>query len=331
MVLLSVQKLSKKQDNFHLTDISIDVSANEVLAILGESGSGKTSLLRLIAGLDKPDGGQIILRGKTLAGPQVWVTAQERPIGLSFQEAWLFPRMTVSKNIQAGIRSKSKQERAEKTQEWLDLLGLGDFAHRYPRELSGGEQQRIALARALVTEPELMLFDEPFSKLDAARRSRLRTDVARLLKHTQTAAIIVTHDVEDVYALADRVAILENGKLVQHGKPQEVYLYPKDAYAARLFGPANIVTGQRLQMMGVEGVEGVEGNVSYCVRPEQIKLKPAKHADAFRITEQHFHGNTYQLSLAGKHGDWIVNTAERQDEENQFELEILLSSFSPLA
>lgn len=328
MVLLEVQKLSKKQDNFHLTDISIEVSANEVLAILGESGSGKTSLLRLIAGLDKPDGGQIVLKEKLLAGSQVWVTAQERPIGLSFQEAWLFPRMTVSKNIQAGIRSKSKLEKAAKTQEWLDLLGLGDFAHRYPHELSGGEQQRIALARALITEPQLMLFDEPFSKLDAARRSRLRTDVARLLKHTQTAAIIVTHDVEDVYALADRVAILEDGKLVQHGKPKEVYLFPKDAYAARLFGPANIVAGEKLQMMGIQGVDE---NASYCIRPEQIKLKPTERTDAFQITEQHFHGSTYQIRLQGKHGEWIVNAAERQNEREHFELEILLSSFSPLS
>lgn len=320
MVLLEIKKLSKKLENFELTDISLELKANEVLAVLGESGSGKTSLLRLIAGLDKPDEGQIVLNGEPLASGSMWVKPQGRPIGLSFQDAWLFPKMTVARNIQAGMKGKSKVEKAQQTSEWLALLGLQEFADRYPHELSGGEQQRIALARALGTAPQLMLFDEPFSKLDAARRSRLRTDVARLLKHTQTAAILVTHDVEDVYALADRVAILEGGRLIQQGTPEEVYLHPKDAYAARLFGAANIVSGKRLLQMGHQDVDE---KASYCIRPEQIVLNPSSDSGAFEIVEQVFRGNMYQVKLRGNGEEWVVNSGERLDGAGRFGVEIL--------
>lgn len=330
MVLLQIQQLHKKQGDFQLSDISLDVAAHEVLAILGESGSGKTSLLQLIAGLVKPDQGQIVLGKKILANAQTWVKPQDRPIGLSFQDAWLFPKMTVAENIQVGMKGMSKPEKKSKTGEWLRLLGLAGFGDRYPHELSGGEQQRIALARALATQPQLMLFDEPFSKLDAARRSRLRADVARLLKHTKTAAIIVTHDVEDVYALADRVAILEGGELVQQGTPEEVYLQPKDAYAARLFGPANIVSGERLRDMGFDKVEE---SAWYCIRPEQISLLPVATTtvDAYRITAQVFYGNSYQIKLTGTNGEWIVNCAEKQDDKGRFGLTISLSGLSPFA
>lgn len=319
MVLLELQNLNKKQGNFRLADISLEVRADEILAVLGESGSGKTSLLQLIAGLMKPDQGSIILAGKTLADATSCTQAQERPIGLSFQDAWLFPKMTVAENIQIGIKGATRAEKVAQTAEWLRLIGLEGFGKRFPHELSGGEQQRIALARALATRPRLMLFDEPFSKLDAARRSRLRADVARLLKHTQTTAIIVTHDVEDVYALADRVAILEGGKLIQHGVPEEVYLHPRDAYAARLFGPANIVRGEMLRSLGYNDV--VDG-ATYCIRPEGIRLKPSHHADAFLISLQVFHGNRYQIVLEGVNGKWIANAGKRLNEESRFEIEV---------
>ncbi len=320
MVLLQLKKLHKKQGDFHLTDISLEVAENEILAVLGESGSGKTSLLRLIAGLEKPDQGEIRLGKDLLANEKKSLRPQQRPICLTFQDAWLFPKMTVSQNIQSGCQGLSKAQKAQQTAEWLELIGLSAFGGRYPHELSGGEQQRIALARALATRPRLMLFDEPFSKLDAPRRARLREDVARLLRHTQTAAILVTHDVQDVYALADRVAILEAGKLVQQGAPAEVYQHPRDAYSARLFGAANIVSGQQLLEMGHPHADA---EASYCIRPEQIALTASSDSDAFFIQEQLFHGNSYQLRLKGRHGEWMVNCGEKQEAGGRFGLEIL--------
>jgi iron(III) transport system ATP-binding protein len=287
---LDVAGLSKSFGRHQvLAGVDLTVRVGSFTAILGPSGSGKTTLLRVLAGFDRPDTGRIEIGGRvvddsTAGGRQGrhvarHVASEHRHIGYVPQEGGLFPHLTVEANIRFGL---PRAQRRAPLDDLVALVGLGDLLRRYPHQLSGGQQQRVALARALAIQPRLVLMDEPFSSLDAALRASVREDVRRVLSEAGTTALLVTHDQDEALSLADQVAVLRAGRIVQCGTPDELYTRPVDAELARFVGDANLCRGvlrdgEVLTPLGalrlVDGVAGALGGASEVVvliRPEQV-------------------------------------------------------------
>jgi iron(III) transport system ATP-binding protein len=240
MTALHLDHVTKRfGDVVALDDVSLTLGDAEVLALVGPSGCGKSTLLRAIAGLHAIDGGSISLGERVVDDGRIVIPPERRRVGLVFQEHALFPHLTVVDNVAFGVRDGDARLRAA---EMLDLVGLGQYARRYPHELSGGERQRVALARALAPNPSLMLLDEPFASLDTNLRSRVRDDVIEILRSTETPAVFVTHDQHDALAVGDRVAVLRTGHLVQEGTPIEVFHQPVDRFVASFMGEADFLT-----------------------------------------------------------------------------------------
>jgi iron(III) transport system ATP-binding protein len=251
-IILHVEAVTKEfssKQSPAVNQVSFQLKQGELLGLLGPSGCGKTTLLRMIAGFEKPSCGQIELGGKVVSGDRHWLEPEKRKTGMVFQDYALFPHLNVSENIAFGLQTKkprpSKQQIQERVVEVLNLVGLSGFEKRYPHELSGGQQQRIALARALAPQPELILLDEPLSNLDVQVRERLRHEVRTILKSTNTAAIFVTHDQEEAMAIADKIGVMQNGKLVQLGTPEEIYTSPKCKFVAEFVTQANFLQATR--------------------------------------------------------------------------------------
>ncbi len=241
-VAASVRGISKSfKKSRVLEDISFDVAEGESLVLLGASGSGKTTILRVIAGLEQPDSGYVILHGNDVTD----LPARERGVGVIFQSYALFPRMTVEKNIGYGlkIRRRPRRERKETVDRLLKLVQLEAHRKKYPWQLSGGQQQRVAIARTLAYKPQVLLFDEPFGALDAQTRVHLRREIRALLKQVKVPSIFITHDQEEALELGDRIAVLNNGHLEQIGTPDEVYNHPETEYVATFLGAANLLLG----------------------------------------------------------------------------------------
>jgi iron(III) transport system ATP-binding protein len=236
-------------------------------------------LLRIIAGFERASAGTITLAGRVIEGPDDYVAPERRNLGYVAQEGALFPHLDVAANVGFGLRRRG---RAERVTELLDLVGLVDLAHRYPHELSGGQQQRVALARALASRPPVVLLDEPFSSLDTALRASVRTDVANLLRAAGTAVVLVTHDQQEALSMADQVAVLRNGRIVQAGHPRELYSSPVDAELAYFLGDANLIDAQvhdgiastPLGQLTSTSADTQHGRA--LVRPEQIQLVPGR-------------------------------------------------------
>ena len=223
-----------------LSGLDLSVPAGSFTAILGSSGSGKTTLLRLLAGFDRPDRGVVKIGERLVDGAAIHVRPEQRRIGYVPQEGGLFPHLTVAANVGFGL---SRAARRGKVNELLELVGLADLGRRYPHQLSGGQQQRVALARALAVGPEVVLLDEPFASLDAHMRASVREEVQRILQASATTTLLVTHDQDEALSLADRVAVLRDGKIAQHATPQEIYARPLDDRLARFVGEANLIAG----------------------------------------------------------------------------------------
>jgi sulfate/thiosulfate transport system ATP-binding protein len=241
-VAASVRSISKRFKNTSvLEDITFDVSEGESLVLLGASGSGKTTILRIIAGLEQPDSGYVILHGQDVTD----LPARERGVGVIFQSYALFPRMTVEKNIAFGlkIRRHSRKERRETVDQLIKLVQLEQHRKKYPWQLSGGQQQRVAIARTLAYKPQVLLFDEPFGALDAQTRVHLRREIRALLRQVKVPSIFITHDQEEALELGDRIAVLNEGKLEQIGTPDQVYNQPATEYVATFLGAANLLLG----------------------------------------------------------------------------------------
>ncbi|RFU64620.1 ABC transporter ATP-binding protein [Bacillus sp. V59.32b] len=200
-------------------DFSLEIEEGEIVSILGNSGSGKSTILRLIAGLEVPKSGSIFINGNIMSDSTHFVHPEKRGVGLVFQDYALFPHMTVADNIKFGLKKMGKKQKIERLNEVLGLVGLTDYSKRYPYELSGGQQQRVALARALAPNPSLLMFDEPFSNLDAELQLKIRDELRTIIKHTGITSIFVTHDREDARSLADRIVIMQKGTVAQEGKP----------------------------------------------------------------------------------------------------------------
>ncbi|KJS47525.1 MAG: ABC transporter [Peptococcaceae bacterium BRH_c23] len=213
---LSFRYKNSSVDN--VKDFNLEMNQGEVTCILGESGSGKSTVLRLLAGLEFPLNGQMQINGKILFNEHEFVLPEKRGIGMVFQDYALFPHMTVEENIRFGLKNLSKQEKTERILEMLELVHLEDYAKRYPYELSGGQQQRVAIARAVAPKPSILLLDEPFSNLDAHLRQSIREELNGILKDTWMTSIFVTHDREDAKSIADQVVILDKGETIGKGK-----------------------------------------------------------------------------------------------------------------
>nr|WP_183388762.1 ABC transporter ATP-binding protein [Halomonas organivorans] len=225
-------------------DVGLEVRPGEVVCLLGPSGCGKTTLLRIVAGLEVLQQGRVDLNGLPVGRPgKSHVPPEKRNVGLAFQDSALFPHLSVVQNVAFGLEALPARERRRRALELLEQLGMGHYAESYPHMLSGGQQQRVALARALAPSPQLMLLDEPFSSLDARLRDRIRDDTLHVLKKVGAGALLVTHDPEEAMFMADRIALMRDGHIVQMGTPRELYCAPADPFVVNFFGEVNELEG----------------------------------------------------------------------------------------
>lgn len=284
-----------------LAGVDLAVEQGESLALLGPSGCGKTTLLRILAGLEVPDRGDITLEGKTLTGPARFVAPEQRRIGMVFQDWALFPHMTVARNVAFGLGKAGSNGRVSET---LDLVGLSHLADRYPDELSGGQAQRVAVARALAPRPRVLLFDEPFSNLDTGLRTRIRADVAALMREVRMTSIFVTHDQEESFVVGDRVAVMREGRIEQVGRPADVYQNPASSWVATFVGEANVLGGVATNghvstAVGEVPLAGpLRGPCEVVIRPEYLVVGRGDQGVVSAV-EFYGHDTTYQVALNG--------------------------------
>ena len=252
-VALRLESVSKRYSGRHgavLDGVSFEIPPGEICALLGPSGAGKTTLLRIVAGFERPDEGRVLIGDREVATRQQQVAPEHRGIGFVHQAGALFPHLTVSENVTYGLHKVSASERIARWKEIAELCGLEAFENRYPHQLSGGEQQRVSLARALAPRAGLVCLDEPLSNVDPQRRYELGDELRRILKESRTTALLVTHDQEEAFAISDRLGILAGGTLVQIGEPREVYRRPASAFVADFLGHASFLRG----VMGEAGI-----------------------------------------------------------------------------
>ena len=300
-----LDRLTKRYEHRPVVaNVTLEVARGEMFVLLGPSGSGKSTILRLIAGLTALDAGRILLDGEDL----VSVPARQRGLGFVFQSYALFRHQSVAENVEFALRVRNvpPQERVQRRDELLELVGLAGLGGRLPSQLSGGQQQRVALARALAHRPRVLLLDEPFGALDARIRVELRRAVARIQRDLSITTIFVTHDQEEAFELADRLAVLSEGRLIEHGPPEELYLNPQTEFVATFLGGANLFVGSaggegvrigahELPLPGERSV-APRGRVQVLVRPEDVALSPAGSPGAAAALGQ---GTVEDVSFSG--------------------------------
>jgi iron(III) transport system ATP-binding protein len=278
-----------------IDDATLAVTPGEILALLGPSGCGKTTFLRLVAGFERADAGRIDLGGRTVAHNGLFVLPERRRVGFVFQDYALFPHLSVAANVGFGVERRERAERVARTLALVGLEGLGD---RFPHELSGGQQQRVALARALAPGPAIVLLDEPFSNLDADLRERVRSEVRTILRMAGTSTIFVTHDQEEAFDIADRIAVMERGRIEQLGRPEEIYHTPQTRFVADFVGDADFLPAQvagdhiqtELGSFALGGAAVEPGPVEIMLRPEDLHLTPTDDPAAAEVLGRRFQG-----------------------------------------
>ena len=296
-------------------DAGFSVRPGEILCLLGPSGCGKSTLLRVVAGLERSQEGRIRIGGREVAAPGVHVPPEDRSVTLLFQDFALFPHLTVLQNVAFGLRRLDPGARVERAREMLGQVGMLDHADRFPHTLSGGEQQRVALARARAPRPRAMLLDEPFSSLDMRLRVQLRDRVLHVLKRTEAATVIVTHDPEEAMFMGDRIAVMREGRIVQTGTPREIYDAPATPFVAGLLGEVNRIPGRAHDghvhtALGRICAAGFDDGaaVDVLLRPECLALRPrgasGRGAAAGRVVMSRTvgHTNVVHLSVPGAGG-----------------------------
>lgn len=307
MSAVVVQGLGKCYDKrvWALRGVDLAIAEGEFMALVGHSGCGKTTLLRLLAGFERPDTGAVSLMGQGVCGAGAFIAPERRRIGMVFQDYALFPHLTVADNVGFGLKGKDP----ERVSGLLDLVGLDGYQSRYPHELSGGQQQRVALARALAPRPRLLLLDEPFSNLDVAARDELRREIRRIVLAAGTTAVMVTHDIRDALHTVDRMAVLRQGRLLQVAAPRRLYERPCDLYVARLFGRLNLLPAVR-QAVGYDTALGpvdaahVDGDALLVIRPEHLRLVEVGAGDGIaRVEGQVFEGGRCEVEVALQGGE----------------------------
>jgi putative spermidine/putrescine transport system ATP-binding protein len=287
------------------SDIHCEIEKGEFVTLLGPSGCGKSTLLRCIAGLTEVDGGQILLDGQDL----VPLSPQKRGIGMVFQSYALFPNMTVQQNVAFGLRMQKvgKDETAQRVEEVLRLVELHDYAARYPHQLSGGQCQRVALARSLVTRPRLLLLDEPLSALDARIRKHLREQIRAIQQELGLTTIFVTHDQEEALTMSDRIFLMNAGKIVQSGDAESLYTAPVDAFAAGFIGNYNLLDADAASRLLLRPV-----HQRIAIRPESIRLEDSG-AIAAEVLGHSLLGNVIRYRVQANGVELLVDVLNRSE------------------
>ncbi len=277
---LSLDRIGVRFDGRAAVDgVSLEVMAGEVVCLLGPSGCGKSSTLRIAAGVERQDTGRVLIDGAVVSDAGTHLPPERRSVGLMFQDYALFPHLTVAENVAFGLRGTGKRGRQGFVSDYLARVGLGGYEAKYPHQLSGGEQQRVALARALAPKPRVMLMDEPFSGLDTRLRDNVREETLRILKDEGTAVLLVTHEPDEAMHMADRIALMRAGRIVQIGAPYHIYNYPVDRKAAEFFSDLNVIHGvvkdrQTDTPFGLFLTPKMrnEADVEIIARPQHIKI-----------------------------------------------------------
>ena len=286
-----------------VSDFSLDIAPGEIVSLVGPSGCGKTTLLRLAAGVERPSAGSILINEREVAGGS-FEPPERRGVGLMFQDFALFPHLSNLANVMFGLKWLPNAEAEREARAALDRVGLAKYADLYPHMLSGGEQQRVALARAVAPRPSVLLMDEPFSGLDRRLRDQVREEILHVLRESHVTCVIVTHDAEEAMLLADRIALMRAGRLVQEGEPRALYREPVDLFAARLFCelneiPAVVHDGVAVSAAGrFPAPDLAEGSTAVvAIRPQGISLRPTGTGLAGRLESRRFLGEVEQISL----------------------------------
>ena len=289
-------------------DVSFELAPGEIVCLLGPSGCGKTTLLRIAAGVERPQTGRILLNGKEIVGPTAFLPPERRNVGLMFQDFALFPHLTILENVMFGLRDLERGVALSEAQAALRRVGMSQYENSYPHVLSGGEQQRVALARAIVPRPAVMLMDEPFSGLDQRLREVVREETLAILRETRASCLMVTHDPTEAMWMADRIAVMREGRLIQSGTPEQVYRHPVDIETAKFFCDFNELyarpKGGRVTTPVGEFVSGDDLNGSTAavlVRPQGFVPTKRKTGVEATVLDVHFLGDASLLTL-GVHG-----------------------------
>lgn len=303
-----------------ISDLSLAVEPGEVLCLLGPSGSGKTTLLRIAAGIEAQTSGRVLLNDQEIAGPRLFLPPERRGIGLMFQDFALFPHMTILDNVRFGLTALDREAARAQALHALGRVGLAHYAEKYPHVLSGGEQQRVALARALAPRPAVILMDEPFSGLDSRLKDSVRADTLAILREARATAIVVTHDAEEAMRMADRIALLRGGRLVQIGSSDDLYRRPVDIFTASFFSEVNlfqgVVQGGSVETpLGTIDARGVaEGRaVDVAVRLQGVEVNIDGAGVAARIISRRFLGVVDLFTFAVAGSDEPVRARIRAD------------------
>lgn len=321
--LLEVSNLTKSFDDAGavVDQASFSMKEHEIFALLGPSGCGKTTCLRLIGGFERADAGEVRIDGKVFESVTEHTAPQSRGIGFVFQDYALFPHLSAIENVAFGLTDIPKYKRNVFAEEVLCRTGMGDYKDRNPSELSGGQQQRVALARAIAPKPKLVLLDEPFSNLDAMLRDTTRKEVRSILKKAGMSALLVTHDQEEALSFADRIAVMNEGKIEQIGTPEEVYYKPKTKFVAQFLGRTNLFFAEgtggsevKTELGPLRLNENARGRVLCSIRPEHLTLKKPTDdvlQETAKIISREFKGHdiTYHVMLKGE--KYLVHTDNR--------------------
>lgn len=339
MALLELRNLTKHYEHPAVEDINLTLDHGRILCLLGPSGSGKTTLLRLVAGLEQQDQGQVIFDGKDVKD----LAPHRRQFGLMFQEFALFPHKSVFDNVAFGpqVQKRPPEDVRRLTEEMLNLVGLADKARRNVADLSGGERQRVALARSLAPQPRLLMLDEPLGALDRSLRERLMLEIRSILKTLNMTAIFVTHDQSEALAVADRIAVMNRGRLEQLDSPEALYLHPKSVFVAQFLGFKNLLPGIVSPDGGVQTDIGrfqpqsltaePQKTVTLVLRPECARItapesdRDQAHMISGRVTSRHFTGQNYRVRIKVKTGLEMVFDLPNEDPPPMVGLEIYLS------
>ena len=308
-------------DTLALRGVSLVIAPGEVVCLLGPSGCGKTTLLRIASGIEKPSAGRVLISDREVAGPARLVPPEQRSVGLMFQDFALFPHLTILENVAFGLRGLPAGEAEREALTILARVGLAHAAQQYPHVLSGGEQQRVALARALVPRPAVVLMDEPFSGLDVQLRERLQEETKSLLRETRATSMIVTHHPDEAMRLADRIAVMRAGRIVQVGKARDLHRNPVDLFVARLFSEVNeipwrVAGGALRTPFGTfvvpEIAEG-EGAI-LCIRQRAIRLGPVNEGRPGRILDVRYLGDAAIVEVFVEGFEVPLKTRMRESE-----------------
>ena len=298
---LNIENLVKfySKDDPLIKDLNFSVKKGEFVSFIGESGSGKTTFLKCLAGLEKINSGRITLNNRVLDDKTTFIKPNHRKIGFIFQDYPLFPHLSVLENLKINL-----EEQYEKNiNYYLELTGLGNFLSRYPHELSGGEQQRVCITRALIREPDLLLMDEPFSNLDVSIKSKIQSEVYKILKSTNTTSILVTHDIKDTFDISDRILVFKAGIVQQFDKPEEMYCNPANCYCAKILGDLNRIH--------------IDGRELY-IRPEKIKIVD-KSEHKIKVEKASFIGKEYKIKGTLNNDEiYFYNSTPIKDKNNLF-------------